>query len=115
MGEFSDISDGHHTFKELYEHRLALTAALTRLIPLACWRSKAHNPEDDEMFDGFFIVGIELPAGTITYHYKLEHWDKFDYVKTLMFAPKWDGATPNDTVTRLLDVPVYPRGNHGQY
>ena len=102
-----DISDGYHTFGDLYDHRRALTAALAvvRASQLAggAWRSKAHHPDDDPMFEGgYFIVGIELPTGTITYHYKLEHWDDFALVPELEHAPKWDGATPDQTVDRLL-------------
>lgn len=104
-----DISDGYHTFGELYEHRLALTAvvaswAAQRPEP-AAWRSKAHHPDDSPMFEGgYFIVGIELDTGPITYHYKLPHWDDFAAVPELDHAPKWDGATPGDTVTRLLGL-----------
>jgi hypothetical protein len=102
-----EITDGHHTFGELYDHRRALTAALAVVLAsqLAgrAWRSKAHHPDDDPMFEGgYFIVGIVLPTGTITYHYKLSHWDDFAQVPELEHAPRWDGATPSDTVTRLL-------------
>lgn len=99
----SEITDGYHTFGELYGHRCALTAALAQLLP--SWRSKAHHPLGDPMFEGgYFIVGIDLPTvGTVTYHYKLEDWDKFSGVDELEHAPAWDGATPDDTVTRLLE------------
>lgn len=99
-----DTSDGHHTFTELYAHRRALTAALAAGAAVAedAWRSKAHHPDDDPMFDGCFIVGIELPTGTITYHYKIEFWDDFATVPELEHAPKWDGAGPDETITRLL-------------
>lgn len=99
------ISDGYHTFGDLYEHRRALTAALAAALPDCCWRSKAHHPDDSPMFEGgYFIVGIDLPGvGTITYHYKLSHWDDFAGVPELPHAPKWDGAAPDATVTRLLE------------
>jgi hypothetical protein len=99
------ISDGYHTFGELYDHRRALTAALAAIAGTTgdSWRSKAHHPEDDPMFEGgYFIVGINLPTGVITYHYKLKHWDDFAAVPELAHAPKWDGAEPSATVTRLL-------------
>lgn len=102
-----EITDGHHTFGELYDHRRALTAVLAAAAaPMGdAWRSKAHHPDDDPMFEGgYFIVGIELPTGTITYHYKLSHWDDFVAVPERPHAPKWDGATPGDTVTRLLEL-----------
>lgn len=100
----SNTSDGYHTFKELYDHRLALTVALTRATLRRCWRSLAHHPGDKPMFEGgYFVVGIDLPTGTITYHYKLKYWDLFNSsTKTLTHAPKWDGATPDDTILRLL-------------
>lgn len=100
-----DISDGFHTFGELYDHRRALTALLAAASALMgnSWRSKQHHPDDAPMFEGgYFIVGIKLPTGTITYHYKLTHWDDFRDVPELPHAPKWDGATPADTVDRLL-------------
>jgi hypothetical protein len=103
----AQTSDGFHTFGELYDHRRALTAVLAAGAASAgdAWRSKAHHPDDSPMFDGgYFIVGIELPTGTITYHYKLSHWDDFAAVPELDHAPKWDGALPGETVTRLLTL-----------
>lgn len=105
--ETDSISDGHHTFGELYDHRRALTAVLAAEAASAgdSWRSKAHHPDDEPMFEGgYFIVGIELPTGTITYHYKLHHWDDFAAVPEREHAPKWDGAMPGDTVRRLLEL-----------
>lgn len=96
-----DISDGYHTFGELYAHRCALSAVLAKVFP--SWRSRQHHPSDAPMFEGgYFIVGIDLPTGTITYHYKLEHWGTFEGVDELPHAPKWDGAPPSATVERLL-------------
>jgi hypothetical protein len=103
-GGASAISDGYHTFDELYDHRRALTAALCKALSLDSWRSKAHHPDGDPMFEGgYFIVGINLPTGTITYHYKLTHWDDFAGVTELPHAPLWDGAAPAATVDRLLE------------
>lgn len=100
--DMGNVSDGYHTFNELYDHRRALTAALAKVMaPYRPWRSKQHHPEDSPIYEGYFIVGIELPTGAITYHYRLEDWDLFPYVRELPHAPKWDGATPNDTVNRL--------------
>lgn len=96
------ISDGYHTFGELYEHRRALTAALCSVLTLDSWRSKRHHPNDTPIFNGYFIVGIDLPTGTITYHYEEEYWDDFRDVITRDHAPQWDGSTSDDTVKRLL-------------
>lgn len=105
QGHPTQLTDGYHTMEELYDHRRALTAVLAAAAATAgdSWRSKAHHPEDSPMFEGgYFIVGIKLPTGVITYHYKLSHWDDFAAVPELEHAPKWDGATPDDTVNRLL-------------
>lgn len=101
------ISDGFHTFGDLYDHRRALTAVLASAAASEgdSWRSKAHHPEDSPMFEGgYFVVGINLPTGVITYHYKLSHWDDFEAVPELEHAPKWDGAAPSVTVDRLLEL-----------
>jgi hypothetical protein len=97
-----EVSDGYHTFGELYAHRRALTAALCKSLGLGAWRSREHHPEGDRMFPGYFIVGINLPTGTVTYHYKLKYWDDFTGVVELAHAPRWDGAPPDATVERLL-------------
>jgi hypothetical protein len=101
-----EISDGHHTFDELYEHRRALTAVLAVLAigypDIQAWRSKEHHPDEGPMFDGSFIVGIELPTGSIIYHYKLKYWDDFNSVPELKHSPRWDGIGPSGTIQRLL-------------
>lgn len=102
-----EISDGRHTFRELYEHRRALTAVLAAQAARfgESWRSKRHHPDDPSpMFDGYFIVGIELETGPIIYHYKLEFWDDFAAVPEIEHAPKWDGVGPAGTVARLLEL-----------
>lgn len=106
------LSDGYHTMEELYGHRRALTAVLAgayaaaRLVPShGAWRSKAHHPDDTPMFEGgYFVVGIELDTGTITYHYELKHWNDFAAVPELEHAPRWDGAPPQVSVNRLLEM-----------
>lgn len=102
-----DTSDGFHTFRELYMHRMALTLGLavelSNLHPNNAWRSMHHHPDDGPMFEDSFIVGIQLtPAKVFTYHYNVRYWYLFSDIETMEHAPKWDGATPNDTVEFLL-------------
>ena len=102
-----EITDGYHTFGELYAHQRALTAVLASAAAETgdSWRSKEHHPDDGPMFEGgYFVVGIELPTGTIRYHFYLKHWDDFAAVPELEHAPKWDGAAPEDTVIRCLEL-----------
>ena len=69
-----EISDGNHTFGELYEHRIILFCTLCNLLPSISWKSKKHyDEENDPMFEGNFIAGINTPEGVVTYHIKLKY------------------------------------------
>lgn len=95
------ISDGYHSFEDLYYHRMILFSLLLNSNKEISWKAKKHH--DGTMFDeDSFICGIETPEGQYTYHYKLEFWDYFK-VKELEFAPKYDGHKPED-ITRLLSL-----------
>lgn len=94
------MSDGYHSYKELYDQRALLFAALCHAYPNKSWRSLKHS--DGTMFEGgYFICGIETPKGQYTYHYTDDKWDLFYFCKTLEFAPEWDGHTEKDAY-RLL-------------
>ena len=95
------ISDGYHTFDELYYHRMVLFSLVCNAHPTVAWKSKKHH--DGTMFDETsFICGVETPEGQYTYHYHLEHWDKFN-VQELEYAPDYDGHKPSD-ITRLYSL-----------
>ena len=97
------ISDGWHTFEELYYHRMVLFSIILNQNKEISWKAKKHH--DGTMFDDdSFICGIETPEGQYTYHYKLKYWDKFD-VKELEYAPEYDGHKPKD-ITRLFSLEV---------
>lgn len=101
-----DISDGYHTFDELYEHRhrlyIMLCAVLSSIDNGSCvWRSKSHS--DGSMFDDMFIMGINKDKDhQITYHLPMEKWDYTHYAETLEKAPEFDGHTPDDVLERLF-------------
>ena len=96
---YNDISDGYHTFEELYYHRMILFSIICKENKDKSWRSKLHA--DNTMYDGYFIVGIDTEKGQYSYHFDLKYWDKFANIKTLQNAPEWDGHVPSD-VERLL-------------
>lgn len=97
-----NISDGYHTFGELYHHRAILFSVICNQNKNVAWKSLQHD--DGTMFDGgMFIVGVETPQGQYTYHYHIEpYWNMFN-VKELEYAPKWDGHQPSD-ITRLFSL-----------
>ncbi len=97
-----DLSDGYHTFNELYHHRAVLFSVICNALPTRAWKSKRHDTGD--MYDGMFIVGIETPQGQVTYHYDVElYWDMFK-VKELDRAPTWDGHTPAEAIERIATL-----------
>lgn len=97
-----EISDGYHTFNELYAHRSALFIALMRQLPGMSWRSRLQD--DGTSFPGWFLAGMGLPTGMISYHLADQYWAELDDsgIYTFPSAPKWDGHMPKDVVTRLL-------------
>lgn len=101
--EIGDMSDGYHTFNELYHHRAVLFSIICNQNPRYAWKSKCHS--DGTMYTDMFVVGIDLPIkgslNPVSYHYNIDpYWDMFS-VKELPRAPAWDGYTPWDVVDRL--------------
>ena len=95
-----NISDGYHTFDELYYHRMILFSLVVDAYRDKAWKSWLH--EDGTMFDDYFIVGIDTPEGQYSYHYHKQYWGMFNCNK-FVIAPKWDGHEPKD-ITRLLSL-----------
>jgi len=92
-GDLGKISDGYHTFDELYYHRMILFSIICNTYPEKSWKSWLHA--DGTMYDDYFIVGVTTPEGDYSYHYHMDYWDKFK-VPELEHAPEWDGYQPGD-------------------
>lgn len=97
-----ELSDGYHTFNDLYYQRCILFATLVNQNKKTSWKSYKH--EDGELCfgGGWFIVGIDTPQGSYTYHYENKYWDLFQ-CKELECGKHWDGHTSKD-VDRLLSI-----------
>lgn len=62
-----EISDGHHTFQELYDQITILWAIVCNTNAILSWKFKKHyDEENDPMFPEDFIVGIHTPLGLAT-------------------------------------------------
>ena len=98
------VSDGFHTFGELYEFRKQLNAALFNTwYKLGVYNThKSLKHGDGELcFNGeWFIVMATLPTGQISNHYRIEDWDLFQ-IPELPQARPWDGHTAGDVIERL--------------
>lgn len=126
-----NISDGYHTFNELYAFRKAYNAALFNEwaedwrsiqtmkdathpeIKLAVKNSKGkydvHKSErhfDGELCfgGGWFIVVAILPTGQISNHYKMEDWDLFKIPVSEKAKYEFDGHTGEDVINRLQSL-----------
>ena len=87
------ISDGYHTFKELYDHRIILFITLCNYLNvytnIEVWKSRIHS--DGTSWDGWFIAGIGTEKGKqISYHLPDEEWSKLKS-KHIKQAPAYDG------------------------
>lgn len=106
LADAGTVSDGYHTFDELYAHRHGLFAVILAFAQadpeeFVIWRSKQHHVEDAEMYEGMFIAGVEYPGGVIRYHLPMSAWDTLHFVPELDRAPKWDGKTSAHTIPSL--------------
>lgn len=100
MGLDTDrISDGYHTFGELYFHRMILFSILCKIYKNNSWKSRKHSDGEYPFGDeNWFVVGITTPKGDYTYHYHIEDWKYFDGVKELELGKEWDGHQPKDII-----------------
>lgn len=109
--EQNEISDGYHTFNELYEFRKLYNALLFNM-----WASKGmydvhkswkHNDGED-CFAGsdskWFVVVAILPGGQITNHYEQNDWTLFNIPAVFKAKYEFDGHTAKDVLDRLKEI-----------
>lgn len=103
--DMGEVSDGYHTFNELYEFRLLYNAALFNQFAeknlYDVHKSRRHSDGEYPFGkDNWFIVMAELPTGQISNHYEMKYWDLFK-IPEKEKSNKWDGHTPKDVAERL--------------
>lgn len=102
------VTDGYHTFNELYKHRHALFCMVAQLAnwgkgdrKLQGFKAWKHSDGSSHGED-WFIAGLELPEiGQISYHFPMEYWTKV-HLPHYDRAPAWDGHSSTDVVDRML-------------
>lgn len=101
--DMGEVSDGYHTFNELYYYRMLYNAAFFNLLPKG-WvhKSKRHHTGEECFGGGWFIVMANLPTGQVSNHYELKDWDLFQ-VPEKEFADEWDGHTSQEAAKRLYE------------
>ena len=115
--DMGEVSDGYHTFNELYEYRMLYNAALFNEFAKQglydVHKSRKHSNGEYPFGDSnWFIVMAELPTGQISNHYEMKDWSLFD-IPEKEVANVWDGHTPKGVADRLrrflTPKPVYPK------
>lgn len=117
----NNVSDGYHTFGELYEHRIQNFITLCRTISNLrayvqgllqqpgdmtkfAWMSTLHS--DGTNYEGWFILGLGMEKGEqITYHLPISKWEECaKFAQKLDKAPEFDGHTSQDVLDRLKNL-----------
>jgi hypothetical protein len=88
-----DLSDGYHTFDELYDHRCLLFLNLCLATP-----ERARWKPD---FEGWFCMYLETVAGQISYHLPNEMIVHVEKSIKRDDNYKWDGHTSENVRFRL--------------
>ncbi|MFC9432709.1 hypothetical protein [Nocardia sp. NPDC057030] len=97
-----EMSDGYHTFNELYHHRMLYNALLfnewARQGLYDVHKARCHS--DGSRAAGWFVVVAQLPTGQISNHYPDRDWDRFA-IPERPRAAEWDRHTPRQAAERL--------------
>jgi hypothetical protein len=108
MKDKGEISDGYHTFNELYEFRKVYNAALFNEWHMqgkySVHKSKRHHNGEKCFGGGWFIVVAILPTGQISNHYETKDWDLFKIKSTEKAMFEFDGHSPQDVIDRLKSI-----------
>lgn len=106
------VSDGYHTFAELYRYRMLYNALWLNAVhehaeaegisgyPIDIHKSRLHHDGTMPFGDDWFIVMATLPTGQVSNHYRVDDWDKFQ-IPERDRAAEWDGHTPEQAADRM--------------
>ena len=97
------ISDGYHTFDELYDHRNLLFITLCLEQPDCCY----WNNNGD--YDGCFCLHRDTPNGDVSYHIPNDYFPLIEDAIKYEDIP-WDGHTSSDVINRLKKLSLILQG-----
>ncbi len=101
-GGIGEVSDGCHTFNELYRHRAMMFSVICSTHPNSAWKARKH--QDGTMYSGMFLAGIHTPEGQAAYYFDMDpYWNLFR-VPELRFAPELEDLKPEETLRRIRTI-----------
>jgi hypothetical protein len=108
LDEKGQVSDGYHTFDELYEFRMRYNAAMFnewhKQGKYDCHKSHKHDNGEPCFGGGWFIVVAILPNGQISNHYPAKDWDAFRIPEVERAKYAFDGHSPQDVLERIAGL-----------
>ena len=101
------VSDGYHSFGELYDHRVMLFILVCKFLQQKeyyVWRSKTHH--DGSCIEDMFVMGIGKESGSqISYHMEIDqYWGATDFADEPENVPVYDNHTSVDVLKRMQDI-----------
>ena len=96
--DVGEVSDGYHTFDELYNHRCTLWCIILTDNKELAFKTKLNDKK--EVMEGWFIAGLDTPYGQITYHLPMSMYDRLN-VKEIEYNANYDGHDSEDALLRL--------------
>ena len=100
--DMGEVSDGYHTFNELYAHRVRLFSTLMHAFQNLSWWSRKHS--DGEEWEGWILAGITTPEGEVTYHLPESEIENLPDGTEQEFGKEWDGHSADDVLDRLITL-----------
>lgn len=103
-----DVSDGHHTTSELYDHRMTLYTALLSFVNkdenFDCYWSRQHH--DGSMFGPNWIIVCMnnlITGEQVSYHLDISYIDLLNSagIREIEKSDVWDGHSPEDVLDRI--------------
>ncbi|MGV7535333.1 WDGH domain-containing protein, partial [Mycobacterium kansasii] len=75
LGDKGNISDGSHTFNDLYYQRAVLFAVICNSHKNSAWKSWKHG--DGTKNKDYFVAGVNTPEGHFNYYFHKDYWELF--------------------------------------
>lgn len=114
VNNYGEVSDGYHSFDELYEFRKVYNACLfnewAKGDLVQVYKSMKHYDGEECFGGGWFIVIAETPFGQISNHYEMKDWELFDIPWAETPFEPFDGHTPSDVIERLVKTTEFYKG-----
>lgn len=113
--DVEQVTDGYHSFDELYQHRHALCIALFCELKMSgCNTWYSHKHHDGTSYPAYVLVGADLrnpldldrTSLPVSYQLPVSYIPHLEAagIEQIEQAPHWDGHTSHDVITRLLDA-----------